>query len=47
MRAGIKIRKAPEEGEIDHMKWPISGFTIKSAGTSAIFGAQYCHEYVE
>jgi hypothetical protein len=46
MHAGIKIRKAPEEGEIDHINQPISGRAMKSAGTSAIFGAQYRHEYV-
>ena len=46
MHAGIKIRKAPEEGEIDHTNQPISRFAIKSAGTLAIFGAQYRHEYV-
>jgi len=47
MHAGIKIRRTPEEGEIDHIKRPISGRAMKSAGTSAIFGAQYRHEYVE
>ena len=39
--------ESPEEGEIDHIKQPISGPAMKSAGTSAIFGAQYRHEYVE
>jgi len=47
MHVGIKISKAPEEGEIDHIKRLISGRAMKSAGTSAIFGAQYRHEYVE
>jgi hypothetical protein len=39
--------ESPEEGEIDHIKQPIYGRVIKSTGTSAIFGAQYRHEYVE
>jgi hypothetical protein len=47
MHAGIKIRKAPREGEIDHIKQPISGRIIESAGALAIFGAQYRHEYIE
>ena len=42
-----KNMESPEEGEIDHIKQPISGRAIKSAGTSAIFGAQYRHEHVE
>jgi hypothetical protein len=47
MHAGIKIRKAPEEGEIDHIKQRISERAMMWTGTMAIFGAQYRHEYVE
>ena len=47
MHAGIKIWRTPGEGEIDHIKRPISGRAMKSAGTSAIFGAQYRYGYVD